>query len=105
MDALWPQLARGALREPAQGEFAHRESCGKRVALDAGARAGQQDGAMALRDHTPGGLLDDQKATKGRYFHGLPHRLRIDLSDWAGCPRAGVVEDDIGRSKPRLCIL
>ena len=44
-----------------------------RVALDAGAGAGQQDRAIAVRDHAPCRLLHDQKRAKGRYLDRLAH--------------------------------
>ena len=105
MDALGPQLARRALRQATQGKLAHRERRGERVALDAGTGAGQQDGALSLRNHPAGGLLDNQKAAKRRYLDRFAHRFRVDLGDRAVRSRAGVVEHDIRRPEPRVDFL
>src|SRR5260370_41569849 len=46
VDAFGAELPSGALGEAAQGELAHREGGGMGGALDAGAGAGEEDGAL-----------------------------------------------------------
>ena len=71
VDALRLQLARHALREPAQRELAHRERRRLRIALDAGGGAGEQDRAVLAGQHACGRLLRHQKAAKGRNRDGV----------------------------------
>jgi len=61
-----PELARGALRQPSQGEFTHGESRGLREAFDARGRAGEQDRAAPERQHAFRRLLGDEKAAVSR---------------------------------------
>ena len=64
VDALRRQLARHALRQPAQRELAHRERRRLRIALDARRGAGEQDRAVPARQHAPDRLLRDQEAAE-----------------------------------------
>jgi hypothetical protein len=96
MDALRPELARGALGEAAQGELAHGEGRRQREALDAGGGAGQQDGAAAMRQHAFHRLLRHQEGAVGGDRERLRHRGRIKLGDRSAQPAAGIVDDDVG---------
>ena len=66
VDALRLQLACHALREPAQRELAHREGGRAGVALHACGSAGEQHGAVPIRQHALDSLLGDQERSEGR---------------------------------------
>src|SRR5262249_56077425 len=55
MDTFRSQFARGALRQAAQRELAHRKPAELRMSLDAGTGARQYDRAAAMRSHAPPG--------------------------------------------------
>src|SRR2546425_6797214 len=61
VDTFRRQLARHALREAAQREFAHREGRRVRVALHARRGAGEENRARAARQHAPCRRLADEK--------------------------------------------
>src|SRR3954447_11695143 len=98
MDALRRQFARHALRQPAQCEFAHRERCGLRIALDAGRSAGEQDRAVLVRQHAPGRLLPHQEAAIGTDRNGVRHVGRNEIDERPARAAAGVVDDQVGRA-------
>src|SRR5208282_6299090 len=101
VDPLRPELACCTLRQTAQGKFAHGKGCREWVPLYAGAGAGQQNGATAMRYHAPCRLLDDEEPAEGRHLDRLAHGFRIELGDRAVRSRARVVEHDIGLPEPR----
>src|SRR5207302_11099350 len=102
MDAFGAELPRGALRQTAQGKLAHREGGGERVALDAGARPGQEDRAVAVRDHAARRLLDDEEPAEGRDLDRLAHGFRVELRNRAVGAGAGVVEHDFRLPEPAI---
>ena len=59
--------------------------------------AGQQDRAVLLGDHAPGGLLHHQEAAEGRDLHRAAHLERVDVDDPAADPGAGIVDHQIRR--------
>src|SRR5258708_15827363 len=93
MDILRLQFASEALREAAQGKFAHRERRRIWIALDRGAGPGEEDRAVALLRHAPRRLLGDEKPTERGDLDRLLDRRRIEVDDWSAGPAAGVVND------------
>src|SRR5579872_2261688 len=61
VDCSRRKLARHALGEAAQSEFAHREGRGLGIALYARRGASEQDRAFALGEHAPRRLLSDEE--------------------------------------------
>ena len=102
MDALRRQFARHALRQAAQREFAHGERRRLRIALDAGRGAGEQDGAVALRQHALGRLLRHQEAAEGADRHRLLDLVGIEFDERAARAVAGIVDDHVGRAEGRF---
>ncbi len=96
MDALRRQFARHALRQPAQRELAHGERRRLGVALDAGRGAGEQDGAVPVRQHALDRLLRHQEAAEGADRDGLRHIGSRKFHEGAARPAAGIVDHHVG---------
>ena len=60
--------------------------------------AGEQDRAVLVFDHAPGGLLGDQEPAIGGDFERLLDALGVDLDERPAHPGARVVDDDVGRA-------
>src|SRR5512143_2667437 len=95
MDVLGRQLARHALCQPPQRELAHREGRRLGVALHAGRSAGEEDAAMALLQHAPGGGLRHEEAAIGGDHDRLLDLHRIQLDEGAPGAPARIVDDQI----------
>src|ERR1700740_2127863 len=98
MDALRRELASDTLRETAQREFAHRKRRRQRIARDARRSAGEEDRAVAFRQHAGRRLARDEEPRIG-----ADHYRALDLGWYQfdqrpPSPRAGIVDDDIGRA-------
>ena len=98
MDALRRQLARHALREAAQREFAHREGRGQRISLDARRGAGEEHRTMTLWKHAGDRLARHQEPAIGADHERSLDLGRNQFGDRAAGAGAGIVDDDIGRA-------
>jgi hypothetical protein len=102
VNALRHQLARGALREAAQRELAHRERRGQREALHARRRACQQNRAVRLRKHAARGLLHRMERAERRYGDGVLDLRRIEFRDRPAHASARVIDDDLRCADARV---
>src|SRR5262249_45135070 len=74
----------------------------QREALHAGGGPGQQDGAMAFRQHAPGGLLRHQEGAEDADLDGALDVVRRQLDQRPAHPATGIVDDNVGRARLRL---
>jgi hypothetical protein len=98
------QFARHALGETTQRKFSHRERRRLRVALHARRGTGEQDGAVAARQHAARRRLPDQKGAIGGDLERLGDFDRIELGERSARAVAGVVDDDVRRELGRVKI-
>src|SRR5204863_4621433 len=98
VDALRRQLARHALREAAQREFAHREGRRIRVALHARRGAGEENRARAAPQHAPCRRLADEKSSEGADRQRALDFLRLDPGNRPARAVARVVDDQVGHA-------
>ena len=95
VDGLRRELARHALRHPAQRELAHREGCGLGIAFDAGRSAGEKDRAGAFSEHTLHRALSDEEGTEGAYHQRPMDFVRIERREGTSGAGAGVIDHDV----------
>ena len=74
----------------------------KRAAAERRSGAGEQDRAVALRDHAPGGRLSDQEPGETPDPPALLELARFDLQDAAGAEGPGIEHHDLGRAEVLL---
>src|SRR5580658_2422558 len=98
MDVLGRKLAGEALREAAQAELAHGEGCRAGIALDAGGCAGEEDRAVAARQHALRRRLCRKEAAIAADEQGFQHLIGIELANGAGEAAAWIVDHEIRRS-------
>ena len=99
VNALRRKLARHALGQPAQRELAHRERRRLRITLHARRRAGEQDRAVLVRQHSPRRLLGDEERTEGGDVERLLDVGGIEIDERAASAEARIVDHDVGRSE------
>ena len=95
VNALRLEFAGHALREPAQGELAHREGRRLRIALHARGRSGEEDHAFAFRQHPAGSLLRHQEAAECRHRQCLFDLRGNEFGEGPAGPIARVVDDGV----------